>query len=162
MWLLHPTVVAIHYFTELNLQVVCDINNKTISVPQRTMWFGCFNPKHQNESLLCDNFAITKHCNYHCHTSAHRTSVEVQVNDIDSQCSPSHTWIMCGACKPGYSRIFGEPFECHKGCKNSFMPLTLFVFLISGIHVMGLNLTVTEGTHNGLLVYTMVIQAHYS
>ena len=153
-------------FTELNLQVVCDINNKTISVLQRRMWFGCFNPKHQNESLLCDNFAITKHCNYHCHTSAHGTSVEVQVNDIDSQCSPGHTGIMCGACKPGYSRIFGEPFECHKGCKNSFIPLTLFVFLISGILmifiIMGLNLTVTEGTLNGLLVYTMVIQAHYS
>ena len=153
-------------FIELNLQVVCDINNKTVSVPQRTMWFGCFDPKQQNESLSCNNLAVTKHCNYHCHISARGTSVEVPVNDIDSQCSPGHTGIMCGACKPGYSRIFGEPFECHKGCKNSFIPLTLFIFLISGIFVvfiiMGLNLTVTEGTLNGLLVYTMVIQTHYS
>ena len=130
------------------------------------MWFGCFDPKQQNESLLCDNLAITKHCNYHCHVSTCGTTVEVPVNDIDSQCSSGHTGIMCGACKPGYSRIFGEPFECHKGCKNSSIPLTLFILLTSGILVvfiiMTLNLTVTEGTLNGLLVYTMVIQTHYS
>lgn len=155
-------------FTELNLQVVCDINNKSISVPQKTMWFGCFDPKQPfvNESLQCDSLAVTKHCNSHCRSSGYGTNVEVPVNDIDSQCSPGHTGIMCGACRPGYSRIFGDPFECHKGCKNSYIPLTLLVSLTFGILVVfiiiGLNLTVTEGTLNGLLVYTMVIQTHYS
>ena len=73
---------------------------------------------------------------------------------------------MCGACKKGYSRILGDIFECRSGCTNSNLYLLLPFFFAPGILlvivIMALNLTVTEGTLNGLLVYTMVIKTHRS
>ena len=84
------------------------------------------------------------------------------VVDPDSQCSPGHTGILCGACKPGYSRILGGALECHEGCTNRNLPFLIPFFLVLNIllvvFIMFLNITVTEGTINGLLVYTMVVQ----
>ena len=90
----------------------------------------------------------------------------MSISDLDSQCSPNRTGVMCGACKKGYSRVLGDILECRKDCTNTNLSFLIPFFLASGILliiiVMSLNLTVTEGTLNGLLMYTMAIQAHRS
>ena len=154
-----------------NTQTVCNINNQTISVPERKMWFGCLDPHWKNDnqsSTACNKFAVIPNCEYYCRDAkgVNDTTVEVSVMDIDSQCYPGHTGIMCGGCKPGYSRMLGESFECKKDCDNSNVPYILLASLLSGVLlfviIISLNLTVTKGTLNGLLVYTMVIQTRRS
>lgn len=154
-----------------NSQTVCNINDQTISVPERRMWFGCLDPQWQNDNhslTTCNNFAVTPNCEYYCRDAkgVNDTTVEVSVMDIDGQCFSGHTGIMCGGCKPGYSRLLGESFECKEDCDNSNVPYILLASLLSGVLVfviiICLNLTVTKGTLNGLLVYTMVIQTRRS
>ena len=149
-------------------QVKCNISNKTISIQQRRLWFGCLDQEKQNQSTTCDSLVVAQNCDYYCSTTANDDDGvdRVPVMDQDSQCSVGHTGILCGACKPGYSRVLGGTLECQKDCTNANLPLLIVVFLASGILlvviIMALNLTVTEGTLNGLLVYTTVIQTHRS
>ena len=148
--------------------ISCNISSGYITIPQKRVWFGCFDTQQQNMSLYCDRFVVTPDCDYYCYDGMNsRTKVvEVSISNLDSQCSSGHTGIMCGACKPGYSRIFGGAFHCEKDCTNKNVPYLLLFFLVSGVilvvAIRALNLTVTEGTLNGFLVYTTVIQTHNS
>ena len=145
----------------------CDISRRTIHLHQHQMWIGCINHgKHNSFSLNCtNNIAISSVCTY-CRTSTNKTmSVPITNDNADSQCLPGHTGILCGACKSKYSRVFGAN-GCHKHCTNKNLPYLFIFFLAYGIILIViitiLNLTVTEGTINGLLVYTMVIQTHHT
>ena len=153
------------------VSMVCNITKQTISIPQRRIWFGCYNSKQQqNKFSPCDSLAVTPNCDYYCRSTENTTDtfVEVSVTDIDSQCSPGQTGIMCGGCRHGYSRVLGGALGCQSNshCSNINFPLILLGSLVSGVLIIaiiiGLNLTVTEGTLNGLLVYTVVIQTHRS
>ena len=147
-------------------QVTCNITNRSISVQQRRLWLGCLDT-HSNNTILCDSLAVSHDCDYYCNTvnSTANSFVHVSIVNLDSQCLPGHTGILCGACKPGYSRVFGA-LECQNNCTNSNLPVLILSFFAFGviliIFIMVLNLTVTEGTLNGLLVYTMIIQTHRS
>ena len=149
-------------------EVACNISNQIISVPKRRVWFGCFKQTQENQSSSCDSFAVTPNCDYYCFDSLndHDQVVKVSIYDLDTQCLPGHTGIMCGACKSGYSRVFGAKFECEKDCTHRNLPYLLLFFLIFGILlviiIMVLNLTITEGTLNGFLVYAMVIQTPFT
>lgn len=141
--------------------VLCNITSRVISVPQGRLWFGCFDPSYKNDTTNCTSLALTPNCNYYC--SRHPIDIiNVSISNLDSQCSPHHTGVMCGACQKGYSRILGNVYECRKDCNNTNLIFLVPLFFASGfilvIVIMALNLTVTEGTLNGLLVYTMVIQ----
>ena len=144
--------------------VNCNVTSKVISVPSRRLWFGCFDRQYQNNTANCSSLMVTPNCNYYCSQTSN--IINVSISYLDSQCSPNHTGIMCGACKPGYSRILGSILECRKDCTNTNLFFLIPFFFASGIIliiiIMALNLTVTEGTLNGLLVYTMVIQTHHS
>ena len=108
----------------------------------------------------CKATVVSYDCGYYC-AKAFRT---VKVSDIDSQCLPGRTGILCGACKPGFSRVLGGRSECRRNCSYTTFPFLLIFFLAFGAllvgFIMALNLTVTEGTINGLLFYSMVIQSN--
>ena len=146
-------------------EVKCNISSNTISFQQRRMWIGCLDTENENKFSTCKNLIVAPNCDYYCHSAkndSHNRVIEISVMDPDSQCSPGHTGILCGACKPGYSRILGGALECHEGCTNRNLPFLIPFFLALNIllviFIMLLNITVTEGTINGLLVYTMVVQ----
>ena len=145
-------------------EVKCNISSNTVSFHQRRMWIGCLDSEKQNQSSTCTSLIVAPNCDYYCCSAANNSNkvVEISVMDPDSQCSPGHTGILCGACKPGYSRILGGALECHDGCTNRNLPFLIPFFLAFNIllvmFIMFLNITVTEGTINGLLVYTMVLQ----
>ena len=154
-------------FFMFNLQITCSINNQTISVPQKAIWFGCFNSEQQNHSSLnCDSLVVTPNCDHCRYAPSNSKTVEIPLINLDEQCSEGHTGIMCGTCKPGYSRVLGDLMNCQKGCTYTNLPILLIVFLASVILLLvlikALNITVTEGTINGILVYTTVMQTHHS
>ena len=159
-----PLLLKVNFFVDS--QVECNISSHAVSIQQRRIWFGCLHPEHENQSSTCaDNseIVVVPNCDYYCRISNNKT-INVLIHDLDSQCLPGHTGILCGACKPGYSRILGGALECQKGCTNHNLPIIIFFFLVFNIllviFIMFLNLTVTQGTLNGLLAYTMVIQTH--
>ena len=76
----------------------------------------------------------------------------------DDQCEPHRTGLLCGKCQEGYSLTLGSE-KCDK-CSNVFllliMPLAVSGLLLVSV-LFALNLTVTEGTINGLIFYANVI-----
>ena len=143
--------------------VTCNISNRSISVHQKRIWIGCLDSDtHRNNtdnSLTCNHFVVSYDCGYYCAES----SGIVDISDLDRQCTPGHTGILCGACRPGYSRVLGGSLRCKKECSKFNLPSLSLLFFASGIlliiFIMAFNLTVTEGTLNGILTYTAVIQS---
>ena len=139
--------------------LVCDIDKQEIFTLHH-VWIGCL----KNSSLQSCEFAFSYKCAYCTHEPTENRALNVF--HLDGQCLPGRTGIMCGACKPGLSRImeqFHVPTGCVK-CSNSNLAFLIPLFLFSGILLVIFltifNMTVTEGAINGLIFYTSIAYAH--
>ena len=85
-------------------------------------------------------------------------------NNQDGQCAFNHAGRLCGRCKESYSLAIGSSHCIHCPNNNNLALLVFFaavgvllVFIISA-----LNLTVTQGTINGLIFYANIVWAYQS
>ena len=89
------------------------------------------------------------------------TEINITLNDSDSQCNFNHSGILCGGCRSGLSLVLGSN-TCLKCC-NSYLAL-LLVFPVAGIalvfFIKVLDLTVPQGTLNGLIFYVNIVKAN--
>ena len=87
------------------------------------------------------------------------SQVTFNLNDPDRQCTGGRTGILCGQCQPGLSLLLGSN-RC-ASCSSAYLLLVL-AFALAGIIlvavIMALNLTVSAGTVNGLLLYANMVQ----
>ena len=85
-------------------------------------------------------------------------NVSITSSTGDDQCEPHRAGMLCGKCQEGYSLTLGSD-KCAK-CSNVSL-LLIIPIAVSGLFLVGvlfaLNLTVTEGSINGLLFYANVI-----
>ena len=87
--------------------------------------------------------------------------------DQDAQCAYHRTGLLCGTCKANYSLGFGSS-HCLSHCSSELQFLRVIglivVCAVAGILLVVLltllNLTVAEGTLNGLIFYANVIQVN--
>ena len=141
----------------------CHINTQTIYVPKYTsvwMHMGCqASNSHLNKTKnqsICDVLLLSQYCNYYCNSSARNVSLFRP----DEQCIHGRTGILCGACRPGLSRTLGSYYTCDK-CSNKSLLWYISSVVLSGVLIVflltALNLTVTEGAINGLVLYATVL-----
>ena len=87
------------------------------------------------------------------------SSVTFTMHDTDHQCLLNRAGFLCGRCDNGTSLILGSN-ECRK-CSNAYIalliPFALLGLILVGI-VIALNLTVSIGTINGLILYANIIK----
>ena len=83
-----------------------------------------------------------------------RRDVSITSNTSDDQCEPHRTGLLCSKCEEGYSLTLGSG-KCLL-CSNTYLllivPFTLVGLFLVAI-LFALNLTVREGTINGLIFY---------
>ena len=95
----------------------------------------------------------------YCNTSVTR----FKLNDSDVLCQFKHSGVLCGGCLQGLSVVFGSS-KC-KHCSNAYVALIL-VFLIAGfmlvLTLIYLDLTVADGTLNGLIFYANIVRMHHA
>ena len=69
---------------------------------------------------------------------------------------------LCGGCQLGFSLALGSPQCCE--CSNNYHLALLILFALAGLalvfFIKVLNLTVAEGTINGLIFYANIVQAN--
>ena len=129
----------------------CDINTQTVKRTP-TLWM--------NVSYTGDNtqiLAVHQHCPFdYCN----HNKLRVNFSAPDQQCAHNRAGDLCGGCKTGLSLTLGSP-KC-KRCSNSFISL-LVVFIAAGLALVTfltiLNLTVSTGTINALILYANIIRA---
>jgi len=89
--------------------------------------------------------------------------VSITSNTSDSQCERNRTGLLCGECEEGYSLTLGNG-KCVE-CSNTYL-LLLLPLAVAGLLLVAalfaLNLTVTEGSINGLIFYANVIGMNYN
>ena len=89
--------------------------------------------------------------------------VSITSNTSDGQCESHRTGLLCGRCEDEYSLTLGNQ-KCKK-CSNTYL-LLILPFTVAGLFLVAvlfaLNLTVTEGSVNGLIFYANVMVMNYS
>ena len=129
----------------------CDVNKGTIKRPASS-WIGYYNASHENErsGVLYHPHCPIDYCKH--------ADMNIQLNISDEQCAFNHSGTLCGSCKPRLSLALGTS-QCLK-CSNTCLTL-LIPFGVAGLALVFLlvvcNLTVTEGTLNGLIFYANII-----
>ena len=127
--------------------VWCDIDTITVHRPA-AMWIGNNSNNHITHSSCPLDY---------CKQVDNSLSLWNQ----DDQCVFNHSGVLCGACKPGLSLALGTS-QCLQ-CSNIYL-LLLIPFALAGVALVFLllkcNLTVSEGTTNGLIFYTNIIQVN--
>ena len=132
--------------------VYCNIQHQTFGRSE-LVWVG----KTQNDNGTNGTLAASQYCpiNY-----CNRQDINVTLVKPDSQCTNNHSGILCGACQPGLSLALGSD-RCLP-CSNKYLTL-LIPFTLAGPVLVGfitlLDLTVSQGTINGLIFYANIIQA---
>ena len=133
--------------------VHCNIQHQTFG-RSGLVWVGMIS----NDNTTIGTIAASRYCplNY-CNS----VDCNVSLTKSDTQCSYNHSGILCGACQPGLSLALGSE-QCLP-CSNKYLAL-LIPFTLAGPVLVGfiklLDLTVSQGTMNGLIFYVNVIQAN--
>lgn len=135
----------------------CYINNQSILRPAYT-WIGFISDI--SSGLNVTGVLFHDHCPYgHC--LGH--NVYLNSSNTRTQCEAHRTGLLCGMCEGGYSLTLGNE-KCSK-CSNKFL-LLLLPLAAAGLVLVALlfalNLTVTEGSINGLIFYANVMEMTHS
>ena len=148
----------------LRHQFHCNINDQTI-LRHSSTWIAVIH-KSENDTygelqLVYEEYCPPGYCMPK--TSKVYIKTSTLTLDQDVQCAFNHTGILCGGCKKGFSLVLGSS-KCLE-CSNYYL-LLLLVFAVAGIVLVFLltacNLTVTEGTMNGLIFYCNIVSSNHS
>ena len=137
----------------------CIAFNQTIVVPNY-VWVGYVNRSNVS-TIVSSKYCPPEYCN----TSQSSNFISASLTDFhqDSQCKPNRVGIMCGQCAEGYSATFGGG-GCVK-CSNHWLWYIL-VYIFAGMFLVFvltfLDITVADGTINGLIFYANVVEANHS
>ena len=126
----------------------CNINDQTIPRPANS-WISA--TTHNNSYA----YHISLHCPFH-YCLPH--SSHLNLSTPNSQCQFNRSGLLCGHCQQGLSTVFSSSHCQH--CSSVYLlliiPLTV-VGLILVLVLFALNLTVTDGTINGFILYVNII-----
>ena len=132
----------------------CEIHTQTIRQFSNVYILGTVS---DNSTKL---YIVTTNCpTYYCLQDTAR----INLKDPDAQCQHHRTSLLCSQCRNGYSVVFGSD-RCKK-CSNThllFILFTLSTGLLLVVLLFCLNLTVTSGTMNGLILYVNIIEINGS
>ena len=144
---------AYHYDVE------CNINSHSLfrSANSRT-WIGSID----KSSYASSKPGVMYHPN--CPIGyCSRRDVNITSSTSDDQCEPHRTGLLCGECEEGYSLTLGDG-KCAQ-CSNTHL-LFILPLALSGLFLVvilfALNLTVTEGSINGLIFYANIIAMNHA
>ena len=128
-------------------EVKCHIQDQTIS-RSGLVWIST----DDNETVAASNCPYN-YCN--------REEINVTLEDPDSQCNFNHSGTLCGGCRPGLSLALGTNQCLH--CPNTHLALLLPFALTGAVlvcFIKVIDLTISQGTLNGLVFYANVVKAN--
>ena len=137
-----------------NRNATCNINEQTI-LRQAPLWVGY----HHANDTQSEGVLIYDHCPFdYCKLQ----NIFIDLSDPDEQCAFNRSGLLCGACQSHLSLALGTS-KCMLQCSNKFL-LLLVPFALAGLALVfvltQLNLTVSEGTLNGLILYANIVHSN--
>ena len=133
------------------------------------VWIGYWKlkPTPNTSDIIFHKFCTLGYCSGE---STVRINTTYNSFDQDAQCAEYRTGLLCGSCKRNYSLGFGSS-QCLSGCNthHRYLQYLRVCGLVAVCGVAGvllvvlltvLNLTVAEGTLNGLIFYANIVQVN--
>ena len=127
----------------------CSISNGTAFIHRPSpYWMGL-----SNSSIL-----LHAHCPFdYCQPE----DVNISLESPHAQCQYKRSGVLCGGCDEGLSMVLGSS-EC-KTCSNVYL-MSISIFILAGMALVALltllNMTVSVGTLNGLILFANILQAN--
>ena len=113
-------------------------------------------PEDSSNSILYSRYCPFNYCN--------QITINLNLSEPDKQCALCHTGTLCGACPSNLSLAIGSS-RCIE-CSDNYHTLLLIAFAAAGVvlvlFIKILDITVTTGTVNGLILYANIIWANQS
>jgi len=131
----------------------CDINRATVKRPANS-WIFCFFLSNKAKYLFITNCPMD-----YCLPE----SSALNLSNPDVQCQFNRSGILCSQCQHELSMVFGSS-RCKK-CTNVHILITLIVIVAGIVLVLLLyllNLTITNGTINGIIFYANIVSINDS
>ena len=145
--------------------IKCNIINNVIT-KQPPVWIGY--KEQPNNTTITTDIIFHQFCPLgYCLSGNTTIQTTNESFSQDVQCAKNRSGLLCGKCKTDYSLGFGTS-ACLR-CKHKPLPGLRVVGLIAVCGVAGillvvlltlLNLTVSEGTLNGLIFYANIVQVN--
>ena len=130
----------------------CNISDQTVH-HSGLMWLNACFIGNTTNGYIIHRFCPFNYCIY--------GEMNVNLENPDSQCAFNHAGTLCGGCKKGLSLVLGSS-QCIP-CSNKYLVL-LIPFTLAGFVLVFfltfLNLTVSQGTINGLIFYANIVKAN--
>ena len=130
----------------------CHIDYSTIRRPANT-WITAHTQTNDTNYMISD--CPMNYCLPH--------SLDINLLYPDQQCQFERTGILCSQCQQPLSMVFGSS-RCMK-CTNLYILISIII-IVAGIVLVVLlyllNLTVTKGTINGIILYANIISINDS
>ena len=130
--------------------IKCDINDQTILRPANS-WISA--TTHNNSYT----YHISLYCPFH-YCLPH--SSHLNFSTPNSQCQFNRSGLLCGHCQQGLSTVFSSSHCQH--CSNVYLLIIIPIAMAGVVLVLllfVLNLTVTDGTINGFILYVNIISS---
>ena len=132
--------------------IACNISDQTVH-RSGYMWFNASLVGNTTNRAIIHSYCPFDYCK--------RGEISIKLEDPDSQCAFSRAGILCGGCRKGLSLALGSS-QC-LSCSNTYLTL-LIPFAMAGFALVFfltfLNLTVSQGTINGLIFYANIVKAN--
>ena len=132
----------------------CFIHNSTSFITRSgNQWLR---PGDNSNCIISSKYCPFNYCN--------PKIANLNLSDPDQQCALKRTGILCGACPSDLSLAIGSS-RCIE-CSDNYHTLLLIAFAVAGVVLVLvikiLDMTVTVGTVNGLILYANIIWANQS
>ena len=129
--------------------IACSISNMTFTL--RGGWMSKINNTDNKNEIVYTNFCFFDYCTL-------SPQKIITLNNVDGQCLPSRTGMVCGQCANGLSTVFGTS-QCKK-CSNLGL-LMIPIFAITGLLIVmmlfALNLTIVNGNFYGFIFFVNTV-----
>ena len=133
----------------------CNVDDGSIVRSRNSFWMK---PLYDNK--VFKGLILHSHCPFDYCVD---TQVNITFDDLDAQCNYNHSGILCGSCKDNLSVALGT-LHCLP-CTNNYLAL-LLPFLLAGVFLVAvlmlLQISVANGTINGLIFFANIVQANRS
>ncbi len=142
---------CIQTLTDIDVTKCVIFNGEGLITRSGTIWVS--------HSEVIDNetgVVAYKYCPFdYCKTE----EISVNLYEPDSQCAFDHSGVLCGGCSPNLSLALGSPqcLPCSDNGHVAFFILFAIAGLVLVLFIKLLDLTITKGAVNGLLLYANIL-----
>ena len=132
--------------------IPCNISDQTVH-RRGNMWLNASFVGNITNGVIIHSYCPFGYCK--------QGEMNIKLENLDSQCAFNRAGILCGGCQKGLSLALGSS-QC-LSCSNTYLtlliPLTIAGFMLV-FFLTFLNLTVSQGTTNGLIFYANIVKVN--